>query len=95
MSIKDDAQWGEDQTISIANAGSIGYDIYLGANALYSMACQTSFQEQYGIYPYEEPENVIHPKGGHFYCESYQDFTDKFILDRGSWTGWRGVLLRR
>ena len=91
MSIKDDAQWGEDQTISIANAGSIGYDIYLGANALYSMACQTSFQEQYGIYPYEEPENVIHPKGGHFYCESYQDFTDKFILDRGSWTGWKMV----
>ena len=82
---------GANQTLTITNAGSIGYDIYLGANALYSMAKQTSFQEQYGIYPYEEPENVTHPKGGHFYCESYQKFTDKFILDGTVWSGWKQI----
>ena len=91
LSAKDGAQWDDNQCLSIENSGSIGYDIYLGANALYSMACQTSFQEQYGIYPYEEPENTTHPRGGHFYCESYQDFTDRFVLDNGSWTGWKTV----
>ena len=91
LSAKDGAQWDAKQCLSIENSGSVGYDIYLGANALYSMACQTSFQEQYGIYPYEEPENVTHPKGGHFYCESYQEFTDRFILDNGSWSGWKTV----
>ena len=55
------------------------------------MSKQTSFQEQYGIYPYEEPENTTHPSGGHFYCESYQEFTDHFILDNGSWAGWKTV----
>ena len=91
LSAKDGAQWDDNQCLSIENSGSIGYDIYLGANALYSMACQISFQEQYGIYPYEEPENTTHPRGGHFYCESYQDFTDRFVLDNGSWTGWKTV----
>ena len=89
--VKMTAKNGANQTLTITNAGSIGYDIYLGANALYNMAKQTSFQEQYGIYPYEEPENVTHPKGGHFYCESYQEFTDRFILDNGSWSGWKTV----
>ena len=91
LSVRDGAAWDADQTLAITNSGSIGYDIYLGANALYNMACQTSFQEQYGIYPYEEPENTTHPRGGHFYCESYQDFTDRFVLDNGSWTGWKTV----
>ena len=89
--VKMTAKNGANQTLTITNAGSVGYDIYLGANALYNMAKQTSFQEQYGIYPYEEPENVTHPKGGHFYCESYQEFTDRFILDNGSWSGWKTV----
>ena len=89
--VKMTAKNGANQTLTITNAGSIGYDIYLGANALYNMAKQTSFQEQYGIYPYEEPENVTHPKGGHFYCESYQKFTDKFILDGTVWSGWKTV----
>ena len=89
--VKMTAKNGANQTLTITSAGSIGYDIYLGANALYSMACQASFQEQYGIYPYEEPENVTHPKGGHFYCESYQKFTDKFILDGTVWSGWKQI----
>lgn len=91
MSAKDGAQWDAEKCLSITNSGSIGYDIYLGANALYSMANQASFREQYGIYPYQEPENTTHPCGGHFCCESYQEFTDRFILDNGSWSGWKTV----
>ena len=89
--VKMTAKDGADQTLAITNAGSVGYDIYLGANALYNMACQTSFQEQYDIYPYQEPENVIHPQGGHFSCESYQEFTDKFVLDSTAWSGWKQI----
>lgn len=86
---KSTAAWDSNKLLKVVNSGYVGYDIYLGANALYSMAKQTSFQETYGIYPYEEPENTIHPAGGHFYCESYQDFTDSFVLDSASWSGWK------
>ena len=35
--VKMTAKNGANQTLTITNAGSIGYDIYLGANALYSI----------------------------------------------------------
>ena len=91
LSVKDNAAWDDEQCLTIKNSGSVGYDIYLGANALYSMANQTSFQEQYGIYPYTEPENTTHPNGGHFYCEEYKAFTDCFVLDNSTWSGWKTI----
>ena len=42
LSAKGGAQWDDNQCLSIENSGSVGYDIYLGANALYNMAKQTS-----------------------------------------------------
>ena len=83
---KEDAEW-KDGLLAIINEGSVSYDVYLGANALYSMASQTNFQEQYGIYPYEEPENTTHPKGGHFYS-SYASFKDEFNLYGKAREGW-------
>ena len=44
LSAKGGAQWDDNQCLSIENSGSVGYDIYLGANALYNMAKQTSFR---------------------------------------------------
>ena len=85
----DSAAWDANNRLNAVISGSVGYDIYLGANALYNMSTQTSFQEQYGIYPYEEPENVTHPKGGHFYCKEYKTFNDRFALDNGAWSGWK------
>lgn len=41
---KNDAAWDENNCLALAHSGNISYDIYLGANALYSMACQESFQ---------------------------------------------------
>ena len=85
----DSAAWDANNRLNAVVSGSVGYDIYLGANALYNMSNQTSFQEKYGIYPYEEPENVTHPKGGHFYCKEYKTFNDRFVLDNGAWSGWK------
>ena len=87
LSVKGD----EAKSIEITNSGFLGYDIYLGANALYSMSSQESFQKQYGIYPYTEPENTTHPNGGHFYCEEYKAFTDQFVLDSEVWNGWKTI----
>ena len=84
---KDNALWDASDCLSVNNTGEISYDIYLGANALYSMACQTSFQQNYGIYPYKEPENVIHPQGGHF-ANTFCTFTDSYTLDRTVKEGW-------
>ena len=84
---KDDANWDENNRITLSNAGEISYDIYLGANALYSMACQTSFQQQYGIYPYTEPENTAHPNGGHF-ASTFRNFEDVYTLDSTIKNGW-------
>ena len=84
---KDNAKWDENNCLTLIHSGEISYDIYLGAGMLYSMACQESFQKQYGIYPYVEPENTAHPQGGHF--ESiFRTFDDKYTLDRTIKEGW-------
>ena len=83
---KDGAEWN-DSMLAVTNSGTVGYDIYLGANALYSMASQPSFQENYGIYPYTEPENTAHPAGGHF-ASTYADFEDAFNLYNKARVGW-------
>ena len=84
---KDDAAWDENNCLTLAHSGNISYDIYLGANALYSMASQESFQQQYGIYPYTEPENTTHPSGGHFAC-TFRTFADSYTLDKTIKNGW-------
>lgn len=84
---KNDAAWDENNCLALAHSGNISYDIYLGANALYSMACQESFQQQYGIYPYTEPENTTHPNGGHF-ASTFRTFADSYTLDKTIKNGW-------
>ena len=91
MTPTDCATWDAYNCLNAVVSGFVGYDIYLGANALYSMSSEASFQEEYGIYPYEEPENTTHPRGGHFYCEEYKTFKDNFVLDNGTWSGWRTI----
>ena len=84
---KDDAAWDENNCLTLKHSGTISYDIYLGASTLYSMASQTSFQEQYGIYPYTEPENTAHPSGGHF-ASTFRSFKDVYTLDSTIKDGW-------
>ena len=87
LSPKDDAKWDENNCLTLKNSGTISYDIYLGASALYSMASQTSFQQQYGIYPYKEPENTAHPNGGHF-ASTFRSLEDSYTLDKTIKDGW-------
>lgn len=84
---KDNAAWTTWSQLTVTNSGTISYDIYLGANALYDAANQTSFQENYNIYPYTEPENVSHPAGGHF-ANTFRSFTDTYTLDKAVRNGW-------
>ena len=84
---KDDAAWDASDRLEVAQRGTISYDIYLGASALYNMARQESFQREYGIYPYEEPDNHAHPNGGHFES-TFMDFADSYVLDNAMRQGW-------
>ena len=83
----DDASWDADDQIAVTNEGSISYDIYLGAGALYNMSRQESFQQQYGIYPYVEPSNSAHPYGGHF-ASTFTNFNDSYTLNNAMKQGW-------
>ena len=84
---KDDAAWNAQNQLDLVNSGNIDYDIYLGASQLYSMSNQAVFQQQYGIYPYSEPENTAHPNGGHF-ASRFQTFEDAYTLDKTVKNGW-------
>ena len=84
---KENVNWNSDNCLTVSNSGELSYDIYLGANALYSMSSQSSFQNNYGIYPYTEPENSAHPNGGHF-ASTFRSFADSYTLDRTVKEGW-------
>ncbi len=89
MTPKDGAAWDENNCLNVLNVGTLTYDIYLRASALYAFACNEANQEKYGLYPYDNP-NPGHgtvDKGGHFYNE-YTTFEDKYILDQSVSNGW-------
>ena len=90
---KNGAAWDDNNRLKLVNSGSVSYDIYLGANALYNMSSQSSFQEQYGIYPYTEDKDKYpeaykaHPQGGHF-ASDFVSFSDTYTLDKTLKNGW-------
>ena len=88
---KDSAKWDKNECLAINNGGDLSYDIYLRSNTLYSVASQSSVQENYGIYPYSDdrhPYNGSAEMGGHF-ATTYKTFSDAFTLDKSSWNGWK------
>lgn len=88
---KSDAAWDKNECLAITNSGNLSYDIYLRSNMLYNVASQTSTQETYGIYPYEDTVHLYNgsaQKGGHF-ATTYKTFSDSFTLDKSSWEGWK------
>ena len=87
---KDGASWDDADQLIIKNSGSVSYDIYLRANALYSFAKDVNNQKQYGLYPFENKDVIIGgatEKGAHF-GSVYADFEDTFVLDRTNRQGW-------
>ena len=83
---KADASWDAKNKLEIVNTGSIGYDIYLRANALYSFALKTENQEQYGIYPFVNPD--LPSETGGYLSNVYKEFNDSYTLVNALTNGW-------
>ena len=84
---KDGAKWSSSNSLNVVNAGTIGYDIYLGTSTLYSFSCKEENQEIFGLYPYENDADVAHPRGGHF-SDTYKEFKDEYTLINKIPEGW-------
>ena len=85
---KSDAEWNSNDALVVMNSGSIGYDIYLRANALYSFSQKPENQEIYGLYPFTNVrEDGVQENGGHF-KSVYKDFEDQYTLLNGIKEGW-------
>lgn len=85
---KADAQWTNNTLTSVVT-GDITYDIYLRASALYTFANKPENQEQFGLYPFVNPD-IPSEKGGHF-ASTYKTFSDTFTLDKTVKNGWLNV----
>ncbi|MBE6687576.1 MAG: hypothetical protein E7591_10185 [Ruminococcaceae bacterium] len=78
--------WGSTNRITAVNTGTISYDIYLRASALYSFAQKPENQTIYGLYPFVNP-NLESEKGGHF-SDVYRSFHDTYTLVATVKNGW-------
>jgi len=83
---KADADWGSKNTIKAVNTGTISYQIYMRASALYSFAQKPENQETYGLYAYANPDDES-DKGGYF-GETYKEFYDTYNLIGALKNGW-------
>ena len=83
---KDGAEWDAKNQLAIDNAGTVSYNIYLRASALYNFANNEENQKEYDLYPFVNP-NDPKEKGASFGTE-YANFEDKFVLDKTCLQGW-------
>ncbi|MDO4621303.1 MAG: Ig-like domain-containing protein, partial [Lachnospiraceae bacterium] len=91
---KADAAWDENHCLQITNSGSLKYDIYLRAGALYSFSSDPANQETYGLYPFVDteinPTYGTYDMGGHF-MQDYASFEDSFTIDASVFDGWKEI----
>ena len=83
----DDAAWSDDGKLSYELNGNLDYDIYAHFHVLKSLAQQEKYQKEYGLYPYDNSENIEGDYGAHF-MDTADSFSDKFILKKNSKDGW-------
>jgi len=86
MTPKADANWGSKNRLDVVHTGSISYNIYLKASALYSFAQNEQNQSVYGLFPYVNPENTEDRGGG--FSDTYKYFTDTYSMVRILKEGW-------
>ena len=90
MTPKDDAAWNGSR-LEVKNSGTLSYDIYLAASALFTDAF-----EEYGLYKYDNsqggtnyaPDGSHLDRGSHFTERDFQSFSDQFYLDKSVRQGW-------
>ena len=83
---KANAAWNSKDQLNVINYGSISYDIYMRANALYTFAQKPENQQIYGVYPFVNPDDESE-KGGHF-GSVYKTFSDTYTLINSAKDGW-------
>ena len=90
MTPKEDAAWNS-YRLDVKNSGSLSYDIYLAASALF-----TDEYEDVGLYKYDNsqggtnyaPDGSHLDRGAHFMERDFQSFEDQFYLDKSVRQGW-------
>ena len=83
---KDDAAWNSKNRLNVVNSGTVGYSIYLRANALYSFAQKEENQEKYKLYPFVNPDDESETGG--YFSDTYAEFTDEYTLVNSLKNGW-------
>ena len=83
----DKAAWDESGRLSCEVSGTLAYDIYAHFHVLKSLAQQKEYQEKYGLYPYDNSENLEGDYGAHFF-NTIVAFTDSYDLKKNSKDGW-------
>ena len=83
----DDAAWSNDGKLNYELNGNLDYDIYAHFHVLKSLAQQEKYQKEYGLYPYDNSENIAGDYGAHF-MDTADSFSDKFVLKKNSKDGW-------
>ena len=83
----DDAAWDENGLLDCTVSGGLGYDIYAHFHVLETLAQQEEYQIKYGLYPYDNSENLEGDYGAHFF-DTVTDFTDNFKIQKNTKDGW-------
>ena len=83
----DDAAWSEDGKLSCTLTGTLSYDIYAHFHVLKTLAQQEEYQQKYGLYPYDNSENINGDYGAHFFND-IETFEDSYSLQKNNKEGW-------
>ena len=83
----DEAAWDDNGRMEFSISGDLDYDIYAHFHVLKSLAQQEEYQQKYGLYPYDNSENISGDYGAHF-SNVVTDYTDSFKLQKNNKNGW-------
>ena len=81
-----DAAWDENSSLTPVNSGTLSYEFYLSASALYTFAGDPANQAEYGLTPYINPDNSS-DRGASFGAD-YASFSDTYTLVNALKNGW-------
>lgn len=85
----DAAAWSESGALDVHLSGTLTYDIYAHFHILMTKASDPEFQQQYGLYPYDNRENDPNDYGGHFSSANDPiNFSDDYRLVDAVKDGW-------
>ena len=89
---RDDANWNAEDLLYVNLTGEVFYDIYLVSSTVNGLAGQPFYQENYGLYPFTNPDylrpDTGQPEAGAHFFDSAATFEDFYSLDRKIKQGW-------